>query len=53
MVFRQDAGDALRDMWKAEVLTLFIFLLGCAAIVSVSFTLSRNLVKRIAGADKK
>nr|WP_321402643.1 ATP-binding protein [uncultured Desulfobacter sp.] len=53
MVFRQDAGDALRDMWKAEVLTLIIFLLGCAAIVSVSFTLSKNLVKRIARADKK
>ena len=52
MVFRQDAGDALRDMWKAEVLTLIIFLLGCVAIVSVSFTLSRNLVKRIAKADR-
>jgi two-component system NtrC family sensor kinase len=52
MVFRQDTGDALRDMWKAEVLTLIIFLLGCAAIVSVSFTLSRNLVKRIAKADQ-
>ena len=52
MVFRQDAGDALRDMRKAEVLTLIIFLLGCAAIVSVSFTLSRNLVKRIAKADQ-
>ncbi|MGD9825638.1 sensor histidine kinase, partial [Desulfobacter sp.] len=53
MVFRQDARDALRDMWKAEVLTLILFLLGCAAIVSVSFTLSRNLVKRIAKADRK
>lgn len=52
MVFRQDTRDALRDMWKAEVLTLIIFLLGCAAIVSVSFTLSRNLVKRIAKADQ-
>lgn len=53
MVFRQDTGDALRDMWKAEGLTLIIFLLGCAAIVSVSFTLSKNLVKRIAKADRK
>ena len=52
MVFRQDIGDALRDMWKAEVLTLILFLLGCAAIVSVSFALSRNLVKRIAKADQ-
>jgi len=53
MVFRQDAGDALRDLWKAEVLTLVIFLLGCAAIVSVSFTLSRNLVIHIAKADRE
>lgn len=53
MVFRQDAGDALRDMWKAEALTLIIFLLGCVAIVSVSFTLSRNLVKRIAKTDRR
>jgi two-component system NtrC family sensor kinase len=53
MVFRQDAGDALRDMWRAEGLTLILFLLGCAAILSVSFTLSKNLVKRIAGADRK
>lgn len=53
MVFRQDAGDALRDMWKAEALTLIIFLLGCVVIVSVSFTLSRNLVKRIAKTDRR
>ncbi|WP_321494108.1 ATP-binding protein [uncultured Desulfobacter sp.] len=53
MVFRQDAGDALRDMWEAEILTLVIFLLGCVAIVSVSFTLSRNLVKHIAKTDRK
>nr|WP_320016701.1 sensor histidine kinase [uncultured Desulfobacter sp.] len=53
MVFRQDAGDALSDMWNAELFTLIIFLLGCAAIMSVSFTLSKNLVKRIARADRK
>jgi two-component system NtrC family sensor kinase len=53
MVFRQDTGDALNDMWKAEGLTLIVFLLGCAVIVSVSFTLSQNLVKRIAMADRK
>lgn len=53
MVFRQDAGDALRDMWNAELFTLIIFLVGCTAIVSVSFTLSKNLVKRIARADRK
>jgi two-component system NtrC family sensor kinase len=53
MVFRQDTGDALNDMWKAEALTLIVFLLGCAVIVSVSFTLSQNLVKRIARADRE
>jgi two-component system NtrC family sensor kinase len=53
MVFRQDTGDALNDMWKAEGLTLIVFLLGCAVIVSVSFTLSQNLVKRIARADRE
>ena len=53
MVFSQDAGDALSEMWNAELFTLIIFLLGCTAIVSVSFTLSKNLVKRIARADRK
>ena len=53
MVFSQDAGDALSDMWNAELFTLIVFLLGCTAIVSVSFTLSKNLVKRIARADRK
>jgi two-component system NtrC family sensor kinase len=53
MVFSQDAGDALSEMWNAELFTLILFLLGCTAIVSVSFTLSKNLVKRIARADRK
>ncbi len=53
MVFRQNSRDALWDMWKAEGLTLIVFLLSCLMIMSVSFTLSENLVKRIASADRK
>ena len=53
MVFRQNSRDALWDMWKAEGLTLIVFLLSSLMIMSVSFTLSENLVKRIASADRK
>ena len=53
MVFRQDLNDALSDLWKAELLTLVVFILGCIAILFVSFTLPRNIVKLIAQADKK
>jgi len=53
MVFCQDFNDALRDLWKAELLTLVVFILGCFAILFVSFTLPRNIVKLIAEADRK
>ncbi|WP_020586561.1 hypothetical protein [Desulfobacter curvatus] len=33
--------------------SIIIFLIGCAAIVSVSFTLSKDLVKHIAKTDQK
>ncbi|MDD9301749.1 MAG: two-component sensor histidine kinase [Desulfobacter sp.] len=53
MVFRQDLDDAMRDLWRAEMLSLGIFVIGCIAILSVSFTLPRSIVKLIAAADKK
>ncbi|WDP93129.1 MAG: two-component sensor histidine kinase [Desulfobacter sp.] len=53
MVFRQDLRDSLRDLWNAEVLTLIVFVLGCIAIMSVSFTLPRSIVRLIAEADRK
>ncbi|MBU8849051.1 MAG: GHKL domain-containing protein [Desulfobacterales bacterium] len=53
MVFRQDLNDAFSDLWKTQFLTLVIFVLGCIAILSVAFTLPRNIVKLISSADKK
>ncbi|MCD4721989.1 MAG: GHKL domain-containing protein [Desulfobacula sp.] len=53
MVFRQDLNDAFRDLRKTQILTLGIFLLGCIAILFVSFTLPRNIVKLISKADTK
>ncbi|SLM32527.1 Integral membrane sensor signal transduction histidine kinase [Desulfamplus magnetovallimortis] len=53
MVFRQDIGDAFRELRKTQILALVLFLLGCGAIISVAFTLPRNIVKLIASADKK
>ncbi|WP_299977337.1 PAS domain-containing sensor histidine kinase [Desulfobacula sp.] len=53
MVFRQDLNDAFRDLWKTQLLALAIFIFGCIAILSVAFTLPRNIVKLISSADKK
>ncbi|MCK5350472.1 MAG: ATP-binding protein [Desulfobacula sp.] len=53
MVFRQDLNDAFRDLWKTQLLALVIFIFGCVAILSVAFTLPRNIVKLISSADKK
>ncbi|MBU0973358.1 MAG: GHKL domain-containing protein [Proteobacteria bacterium] len=53
MMFRQDIRDAFHDLWKTQLLTLGIFALGCGAILSVAFTLPRNIVRLISSADKK
>jgi len=53
MVFRQDLNDAFRELWKTQLLTLGVFLLGCIAILSVAFTLPRSIVKLISSADTK
>ena len=53
MVFRQDLSDAFRDLWKTQLLALVIFIFGCVAILSVAFTLPRNIVRLISSADKK
>ncbi len=53
MVFRQDLKDAFHDLWKTQLLTLAIFVLGCVAILAVAFVLPRNIVKLIASSDEK
>ena len=53
MVFRQDLNDTFRELWKTQMLTLVVFILGCIAILSVAFTLPRNIIKLISSADKK
>jgi two-component system NtrC family sensor kinase len=53
MVYRQDVRDAFHDLWKTQVLALGLFVLGCIAILSVAFTLPRNIVAHILRADKK
>lgn len=53
MVFRQYIDDAFRDLWKTQLLTLAIFVLGCIAIISVAFALPRNIIRLISSADQK
>jgi len=53
MVFRQDLNDAFRELWKTQLLTLIVFILGCIVILSVAFTLPRNIVRLISSADTK
>ena len=53
MVFRQDLTDAFHDLWKTQMLTLFMFVVGCVAILAVAFILPRNIVRLISSADKK
>ncbi len=53
MVFRQDKNDAFHDLWQTQLLSLVIFTFGCIAIISVAFTLPRNIVRLISSADKK
>ncbi len=53
MVFHQDLNDAFRDLNSTKWLTLLIFALGCAAILSVAVALPRNIVKLLSRADEK
>lgn len=53
MVYRQDVKDAFHDLWKTQVLALGLFIIGCIAILSVAFTLPRNIVALIESSDKK
>lgn len=53
MVFCQDLNDALTDLSRAELLSLFAFSLGCIAILSVSLILPRNIVGLIQLADRQ
>jgi two-component system NtrC family sensor kinase len=53
MVYRQDVKDAFHDLWKTQMLALGLFAIGCIAILSVAFTLPRNIVALILQADKK
>lgn len=53
MVFRQDIPDAFSSLWKTQLLTIFIFLLGCAAILFVAFTLPKMIIQKISQADQK
>ena len=53
MVFHQDLNDAFRDLNSTKWLTLLIFTLGCAAILSVAVALPRNIVKLLSRADEK
>ncbi|MBA3010568.1 MAG: ATP-binding protein [Proteobacteria bacterium] len=53
MVFQQDLNDAFHDLRKTQHLTIVIFILGCIAILSVTFVLPRNIVKLISISDQK
>ncbi|WP_022666424.1 sensor histidine kinase [Desulfospira joergensenii] len=53
MVFRQDLQDAFHDVWKAQLPSLIIMILGCGAVLSLAFVLPRNIVRLISNADQK
>ncbi|MBU1586173.1 MAG: ATP-binding protein [Proteobacteria bacterium] len=53
LVFRQDMKDVFSDLWKTQLLTAVIFMIGCVAILFVAFTLPKNIVALIFSADKK
>ena len=51
VVFRQDMRDVFHDLWKTQILTAVIFIIGCIAIISVAFILPRYIVKLISRAE--
>ena len=53
MVFCQRMDDAFRQLRKTHSITLGIFILGCAAILFVAYTLPRSMVTLISTADRK
>lgn len=53
LVFQQRRQDAFAAQWRAEKISLFIFLVGGICIVVMSWLLSVRMVKRIAAADKE
>jgi two-component system NtrC family sensor kinase len=53
LVYQQDAADAFSDLKRAFKLTVIIILVGGLCIVTITFVLSRGVVKRIAKADQE
>lgn len=53
LVYQQKRSDALSDQRRAQRISLFIFVLGGASIVAMSFVLSRRMVNRIAQSDQE
>ncbi len=53
VVFRQDMTDVFKDLWKIQLLTVIIYIIGCIAIISVAFSLPRYIVGLIARAENQ
>ena len=53
MVYRQDTADAYTDLKQTQLIAVLIFIFGGIAIVSMTFLLSRRMVKRIARSDRE
>ena len=53
VVFRQNVKDAFSELQKTQMLTLFLMVAGCIAVVAVAFTLPRYIVKLISTAETK
>jgi two-component system, NtrC family, sensor kinase len=51
LVCQQDAADAYQDLHFAEKITILILLLGCFAIITTAWLISRRFVFRITEAD--
>jgi two-component system NtrC family sensor kinase len=51
VVFRQDMRDVFSGLWRTQLLTAVIFIIGCVAIISVAFILPRYIVTLISRAE--
>jgi two-component system NtrC family sensor kinase len=53
LVYQQEADEAYSDLGRARLLALFIFVVGGIGIVSMTFVLSRKMVRHIERADRE
>lgn len=53
LIFKQEKGDAFKDVYRMFQVSAAIFLLGGAGIMAMAFLLTKRMVRRIMRADKE